>query len=71
MCWSYVGLVAAFFAEVGVRTPGAHFGPAVIVATVVTIAIGAVVIIRQVPKILARFARRGLTSNGAVAPRRF
>jgi len=53
MCWSYVGLVAAFFAEVGVRMPGLRFGPAVIVATVLTIVIGAVLIFRQVPKILA------------------
>jgi uncharacterized membrane protein len=70
MCWSYVGLVAAFLAEVGVRTPGLHFGLAVIVATVVTIAIGAVVIFRQVPKILARFARRETPTDGAVVPRR-
>jgi uncharacterized membrane protein len=70
MCWSYGGLVAAFLAEVGVRTPGLHFGVAVIVASVVTIAVGAVVIFRQVPKTLARFAKRALTPNGAVAPRR-
>jgi uncharacterized membrane protein len=63
MSWSYVGLVAAFFAEIGVRIPGLRFGPAVIVATVVTIAVGAVVIFRQVPKILARFARRGLITS--------
>src|SRR5919108_5806657 len=32
MCWSYVGLLAAFVSEVAVRVPGIGFGTAVVAA---------------------------------------
>lgn len=53
MCWSYVGLLAAFLAEIAVRVPGMRFGPAVIAATVVVVALGALAIHTRVPKIVA------------------
>jgi uncharacterized membrane protein len=52
MCWSYVGLLAAFVSEVAVRVPGVGFGPAVIVTTVLIVAGGAVLIHTRVPRIL-------------------
>jgi predicted membrane protein DUF2306 len=57
MCWSYVGLLAAFVAEVAVRVPGVGFSSAVIVATVLVVAGGAVLIHTRVPRILTAFAK--------------
>jgi uncharacterized membrane protein len=62
MCWSYVGLLAAFVSEVAVRTPGVGFGSAVIAATMVVIAGGAILVRTRVPRILAAF-----TTNRRVA----
>jgi uncharacterized membrane protein len=53
LSWSYVGLVAAFLAEVAVRVPGSPFWPAVIVSMLVAVGIGAVAIHTKVPKIVA------------------
>ena len=58
MCWSYVGLIAAFFSEIAVRVPGLRFGPAVIVATVVVVALGALAIHTQVPKTVAKIMKQ-------------
>jgi uncharacterized membrane protein len=57
MCWSYVGLLAAFVSEVAVRVPGVGFGSAVIVATVLVVAGGTVLIHTQVPRIVAAFTK--------------
>jgi uncharacterized membrane protein len=57
MAWSYVGLVAAFIAEIAVRIPGVGFSTGVIAATVMTVAGGALLIHTQVPR-LAHRARR-------------
>ncbi len=66
MCWSYVGLVAAFVSEVAVRVPGVGFGYAVIVATAVIVAGGAVLIYRRVPRILATVVAGGPTGAAPV-----
>jgi uncharacterized membrane protein len=58
MCWSYVGLLAAFVSEIAVRVPGVGFGPAVIVATVVVVAGGAILIHTRVPRTVMKVARR-------------
>jgi hypothetical protein len=57
MCWSYVGLLAAFVSEVAVRVPGVGFGPAVIAATVLVGVGGAILIHTRVPRILMALAR--------------
>ena len=49
MGWSYVGLVAAFFAEVAVRIPGVGFSPAVMVPVLITTAVGAILIHTRIP----------------------
>ena len=59
MCWSYVGLLAAFVSEVAVRVPGVGFGSAVIAATRVVVAGGAVLIHTRVPRILAASTKAG------------
>lgn len=63
MCWSYVGLVAAFVSEVAVRVPGVGFNTAVIVAIGIVVAAGALLIRTRVPRILSR-----LVDNSAVSP---
>jgi len=57
MCWSYVGLLAAFISEIAVRVPGVGFGSAVIAATAVVVAAGAILIHTQVPRILGAFTK--------------
>lgn len=57
MCWSYLGLVAAFLSEIAVRVPGLGFGPAVIAATGVTVIVGGMLIHTRVPPIAAAFAK--------------
>lgn len=52
MCWSYVGLLAAFISEVAVRVPGIGFGAAVIASTVVVVVAGAILIHTRVPRIV-------------------
>ena len=59
MCWSYVGLLAAFVSEVAVRDPRVGFGSAVIAATVIVVAGGAVLIHTRVPRILVALASSG------------
>jgi uncharacterized membrane protein len=67
MCWSYVGLVAAFIAEIAVRIPRMRFGPAAFGATIVGIALGARVIQTRVPQIVARL-RNGRSDAVDVRP---
>jgi uncharacterized membrane protein len=57
MSWSYVGLVAAFLAEVGVRVPGVGFGPAVVGGLVASMVIGAILIHTRVPRIVGRVSK--------------
>jgi uncharacterized membrane protein len=66
MCWSYVGLMAAFVSEVAVRVPGVGFGFAVVAATVIVVAGGALFIHTRVPRILAAFTVGGLTGAAPV-----
>lgn len=56
MSWSYVGLVAAFLAELAVRVPGVGFSPAVIGATVIAVAGGALLIHTRVPTLARQLA---------------
>ena len=63
MSWSYVGLVAAFIAEIAVRVPGVGFGRGVIGALIVTVAGGALLIHTRVPHLIPRLiAQRARTS---------
>ena len=57
MCWSYVGLLAAFISEVAVRVPGIGFGAAVIASTVVVVVGGAILIHTRVPRIVMAVAK--------------
>lgn len=59
MCWSYVGLVAAFLSEIAVRVPGIGFGPSVMAATAVTVVVGGILIHSRVPRIVAAVAKSG------------
>jgi uncharacterized membrane protein len=54
MSWSYAGLVAAFFAEIGARLPGVGFLTGVLVPTMVVLLLAAVLIHVRVPRIIAR-----------------
>jgi uncharacterized membrane protein len=56
MGWSYVGLVAAFIAEIAAHVPGVSFGPGVTAATLLAVAVGAILIHTRVPKILSTLA---------------
>jgi uncharacterized membrane protein len=60
MAWSYVGLVAAFGAEIATRIPalraGALFGATVAASTLGVVAVGALVIRRRVPRLVSRFS---------------
>ena len=63
MSWSYVGLIAAFIAEVAVRVPGVGFSSAVVSATVVTVLGGALLIHTRVPVIVRRLMPLTITST--------
>jgi len=58
MGWAYVGLVAAFLAEIAVRVPGVGFSWGVIIATAIAIVGGALLIHTRVPAIAGRIATR-------------
>ena len=58
MGWAYVGLVAAFLAEIAVRVPGIGFSSGVTMAFVITVAGGATLIHRRVPEIARRIPAR-------------
>jgi uncharacterized membrane protein len=70
ICWSYVGLFAAFVSEVAVRVPAVGFGYAVIAATLVVVAGGAVLIHTRVPRILVALTTSGPTSTAPVGAAR-
>jgi uncharacterized membrane protein len=52
MSWSYVGLIAAFIAEIATHVPGVRFGWGVAVATIAAVGVGAALIHGRVPRIL-------------------
>ena len=52
MCWSYVGLFAAFVSEIATRVPGVRFGWGVVAATIAVVIVGAVLINGRVPSIV-------------------
>jgi uncharacterized membrane protein len=58
MCWSYVGLVSAFIAEIAVRIPGSRLAPAAIASTAVGVAAGAALIYRLLPDAIRRTRRK-------------
>ena len=58
MGWSYVGLVAAFLAEIAVRVPGVGFSPGVIAATVISVIGGGLLIHMRVPALARRINRK-------------
>jgi uncharacterized membrane protein len=64
MCWSYVGLIAAFTAEIITRVPGIRFGPAVIAATGTVMVIGGILIHTRVPRILRRLPSPQVATKG-------
>jgi uncharacterized membrane protein len=52
MAWSYIGLIAAAFAEVASRIPGWSFGPSVIISSVIVIVAGVWMMRNTVPHII-------------------
>jgi hypothetical protein len=54
MSWSYAGLLAAFFSEIGARLPGVDFTTGVVVPTVCVMAVAAVIIHGRVPRTVGR-----------------
>lgn len=63
MSWSYVGLLAAAAAEVLSRIPDTPFWGMVLAASGAVVALGAVVIRRRVPSILAGLWRGPVTTR--------
>ena len=63
MGWSYVGLLAAFIAEIAVRVPGVRFGPGVLVATIVVTVGGATLIHTRVPRIVSVLVKNQVIDN--------
>lgn len=57
MGWSYVGLLAAFIAEIAVRVPGVRFGTGVLVTSVLVTVGGAILIHTRVPKIVSALVK--------------
>lgn len=57
MCWSYVGLLAAFVSEVATRVPGVRFGYGVVVATIAVVVVGGILIRSRVPDIVQVLAK--------------
>jgi hypothetical protein len=57
MSWSYVGLLAATAAEAATRLPvvrsGTAFGVAALLSSLAVVGVGAAVIYRRVPRIVA------------------
>lgn len=58
MCWSYVGLLAAFVSEIATHVPGVGFGYGVAAATIGIVCSGALLIRTQVPRILQTIEER-------------
>jgi uncharacterized membrane protein len=54
MSWSYLGLLAAFFGEIGARVPGVDFAAGVIVPGTIVMVTGAVLIRTRLPRLVKR-----------------
>ena len=54
MCWSYLGLLAAFFGEIGARVPGVDFATGVIVPGAVVMLAGAALMRARLPRLVDR-----------------
>ena len=54
MCWSYVGLVAAFVSEVVSRLPGVPFAASIAAASVIVVAMGGFLIHSRVHDVVAK-----------------
>ncbi|HEX8679380.1 MAG TPA: DUF2306 domain-containing protein [Chthoniobacterales bacterium] len=65
MSWSYVGLVAAAFAEAGTRLPHAPFVGAVLASSIVVFLLGGMLVVRA----RARYFRDGAAAKMAATPR--
>jgi uncharacterized membrane protein len=63
MSWSYAGLLAAFFSEIGTRLPGVGHVPGVIVPSAVVTAMAAVLIHTKVPRMVARLISRSVYTH--------
>lgn len=64
MSWSYAGLIAAFFAEIGTRVPGAGLTTGVLVPTTVVMLAAALLIHRRIPALIGRMAVAALLVAG-------
>lgn len=64
MSGSYVGVMAAFVAEIAVRAPGMDFGLAVGLATVLVSAVGIYLIATRVPRAIDRLIRGSTQRSG-------
>jgi uncharacterized membrane protein len=58
MCWSFVGLVAAFFAEIAVRVPSVGVSRSAFGGIAVAMGVGGLMIYRRVPRAVGRLRRR-------------
>jgi uncharacterized membrane protein len=56
MSWSYAGLIAAFFSEIGSRVPGVGFTAGVLVPTTVVMLAAALLIHCRIPALISRMA---------------
>jgi uncharacterized protein (DUF2141 family)/uncharacterized membrane protein len=64
MSWSYAGLVAALFSEIGARVPGVGFTTGVVVPTAAVMLVAALLIHRRIPGLIARIAVAALIVAG-------
>jgi hypothetical protein len=64
MSWSYGGLVAAFFSEIGTRVPGVGFTTGVLVPTAVVMLAAALLIHRRIPALIGLLAVAALLVSG-------
>ncbi len=64
MSGSYVGVMAAFVAEIAVRAPGWDFGVAVAVATALVLAVGVYLIATRVPRAIDGLNRGAAQRSG-------
>jgi uncharacterized membrane protein len=64
MSWSYAGLVAALFSEIGARLPGVGFTTGVVVPTAAVMLVASFLIHRRIPGLITRIALAALIVNG-------
>jgi uncharacterized protein (DUF2141 family) len=64
MSWSYAGLIAAFFSEIGTRVPGVGFTTGVLVPTTAVMLAAALLIHRRIPVLISGMAVAALIVAG-------